>query len=127
MRRDRRHGLYNTAADARMVAREDRPLDRLLLGAWCGPSLAPFFRQAELTDIRRKGWLVERWAPPPPATRQYVAGLLRYFAGLAGKHDVPQADLEAWRVAAADPDRLLDDPDFCFRESFVTTVGRVPA
>jgi arsenite methyltransferase len=36
-------------------------------------------------------------------------------------------DRDALTAAAADPDRLLDDPDFCFREAFVVTLGRVPA
>ena len=52
---------------------------------------------------------------------------LRYGAGLAAELDVPPADREALRAAAADADRVLDDPDFCSREAFVVTVGRVPA
>ena len=113
---------------ARLVAaRRAKVADTGLLGAWCGPSLGPFFRQAGLEDIGRKGWLVERWAPLPPPTRQFVTMLLRFMAGLAAEHDVPPADREALRAAAADPDRLLDDPDFCSREAFVVTVGRVPA
>jgi arsenite methyltransferase len=109
------------------AARRAKAADTGVLGAWCGPSLGPFFRQAELEEIRRKGWLVERWAPPPPPTRQFVTMLLRFMAGLAAEHDVVPADREALSAAAADPDRLLDDPDFCLRESFVVTAGRVPA
>jgi hypothetical protein len=30
-----------------------------------------------------------------------------------------------WREAAANPESLLDDPDFCAREFFVLTVGRL--
>jgi len=75
----------------------------------------------------RKSWLVERWAPALPATRQFVTMELRFHAGLAAEHDVPSQDREVLRAAAADPDRLLDDPDFCLRESFVVTAGRVPA
>jgi arsenite methyltransferase len=104
-----------------------RRLDTRLLGSWCGSSLARFFRQAGLKDIVRKGWLVERWAPPSLATRQFVAMGLRYGAGLAAELDVPPADLEALQAAAADPARVLDDPDFCSREAFVVTIGRVPA
>nr|WP_244470982.1 class I SAM-dependent methyltransferase [Microvirga massiliensis] len=98
-----------------------------LLGAWCGPLLGPFFRRAGLTDLVRKGWLIERWAPPPRPTRQFVAMGLRFQAGLAAAHDVSPADRKALQAAAADPDRLLDDPDFCLREAFVVTRGRVPA
>jgi arsenite methyltransferase len=113
---------------ARLVAaRRAKAAGTGLLGSWCGPSLARFFRQAGLTDVVRKGWLVERWAPPSSATRQFVAMGLRYGAGLAAELDVPPADREALRAAAADADRVLDDPDFCSREAFVVTVGRVPA
>jgi arsenite methyltransferase len=108
------------------AARRAKETGAGLVGA-SGPSLAPFFRRAGLTDIVRKGWLVERWAPPPSSTRQFVTVALRFHAGLAAEHDVPPADREALRAAAADPDRLLDDPDFCLREFFIVTLGRVPA
>jgi arsenite methyltransferase len=110
-----------------VAARRVRAAETRVLGAWCGSSLAPFFRRAGLTDIVRKGWLVERWGPPTPATRQFIAMGLRYHAGLAAEYELPPSDHEVWRAVAADPDRLLDDPDFCFREYFVVTLGRVPA
>ncbi|WP_262269097.1 class I SAM-dependent methyltransferase [Microvirga yunnanensis] len=110
----------------RVAARRAKAAGTGLLGSWCGSSLARFFRQAGLTDIVRKGWLVERWAPPSPATREFVAMGLRYGAGLAAELDVPPADREALRAAAADPDGVLDDPDFCSREAFVVTIGRIP-
>jgi hypothetical protein len=52
---------------------------------------------------------------------------LRYHARLAAEHSLSPADCGAYNAAAADPDRLFDDPDFCFREYFVVTLGRVPA
>jgi hypothetical protein len=73
-----------------------------------GTSLAWVVRRAGLTDIVRKGWLVERWAPVPA-------------------YALSPSDCEALAAAAADPDRLFDDPDFCFRECFVVTLGRIPA
>jgi arsenite methyltransferase len=97
------------------------------MGPWCGSSLARFFRQAGLADVTRKGWLVERWAPLTPAARQFVTMGLRYHAGVAAEHDLPEADQEAWRAVGADPERLLNNPDFCVREYFVVTLGRVPA
>jgi hypothetical protein len=72
-----------------VAARHVKAAETRILGAWCGSSLAPFFRWAGLTDIVRKGWLVERWAPPTPATRQFIAMGLRYHAGLAAEHDLP--------------------------------------
>jgi SAM-dependent methyltransferase len=105
----------------------DLSIPARVLDAWRTPSRGPFFRQAGFENIVRKSWLVERWAPPPPATRQFITMLLRFMAARAAEHDVPQADREALRAAAEEPDRLLDDPDFCFREAFVVTLGHVPA
>jgi arsenite methyltransferase len=98
-----------------------------VLGAWCGSSLARFFRQAGLADIMRKGWLVERWAPVPAYARQFHAMGLRYHAKLAAENGLSPSDCDASAAATADPDRLFDDPDFCFREYFVVTLGHVPA
>jgi arsenite methyltransferase len=108
------------------AARRAKAAETGLLGAWCGPSLGPFFRQAGLEELVRRSWLVERWAPLPPSTRPFITMLVRFMAGLAAEHDLPPTDLEEFRAAVADPDRLLDDPDFCLRESFVVTRGRVP-
>ncbi|GEO17719.1 class I SAM-dependent methyltransferase [Microvirga aerophila] len=110
-----------------VAARLAKAAETGALGAWCGSSLARFFRQTGLTEIVRKGWLVERWAPVPPHTREFLAMGLRYHAKLAEEHDLSPADCEAYNAAAADPDRLFDDPDFCFREYFVVTLGHVPA
>jgi arsenite methyltransferase len=120
------------AIQARLIAaRRAKMADTELLGIWCGPLLGPFFRQAGLTDLVRRSWLVERWAPLQSPTRQFVTMLIRRQAGLVSEFNVPSADIpsvdqEALRAAAADPDRLLGDPDFCFREAFVVTLGRVP-
>jgi ubiquinone/menaquinone biosynthesis C-methylase UbiE len=121
------------AIQARLIAaRRAKMADTGLLGIWCGPLLGSFFREAGLTDLVRRSWLVERWAPLQPSTRQLVTMLIRRQAGLAPEFavpsaDIPSADQEALRAAAEDPDRLLGDPDFCFREAFVVTLGRVPA
>ena len=52
------------------AARQAKAAATGLLGGCCGPSLAPSFRRAGLTDLVRKSWLVERWAPalPRPAS-----------------------------------------------------------
>ena len=97
------------------------------LGSWCGPMLAPFFREAGLVNIERRSWLVERWAPPSPATRAFLTMALRYGAKQAEEHGLSREDRNVLMAAAANPDRILDDPDFCFREAFVVTKGRVPA
>ncbi|WP_162815705.1 class I SAM-dependent methyltransferase [Microvirga aerophila] len=113
---------------ARHVAvRRAKAAETGVLGAWCGSSLARFFRQAGLIDIVRKGWLVERWAPVPAYARQFHTMGLRYHAKLAAENGLSRSDCEALAAAAEDPDHLFDDPDFCFREYFVVTLGRVPA
>jgi arsenite methyltransferase len=113
---------------ARHVAvRRAKAAETGVLGSWCGSSLARFFRHAGLRGIVRKGWLVERWAPVPAYARQFHAMGLRYHAKLAAENGLSPSDCEALAAAAADPDRLFDDPDFCFREYSVVTLGRVPA
>jgi ubiquinone/menaquinone biosynthesis C-methylase UbiE len=42
------------------AARRTKEVGTGLLGGWCGPSLGPFVRQAGLTDLVRRSWLVER-------------------------------------------------------------------
>jgi arsenite methyltransferase len=109
------------------MARRAKTAETGVLGTSCGPFLGPFFRRAGLTDLVRKSWLVERWAAPPPPTRQYVPLLLRLLAGYTADDNIPSVDREALLAAEADPNHLLDNPDFCLRESFVVTLGRVPA
>jgi hypothetical protein len=48
-------------------------------------------------------------------------------AALGEWHDIPAEDREALTAAAANPDRILDDPYFCLREFFVVTKERAPA
>jgi ubiquinone/menaquinone biosynthesis C-methylase UbiE len=111
---------------ARLVsARRAKSGETGVLGTWSGTSMASRLRRAGLTEIWRKGWLVERWAPLSPHTRIFFEEVLTYFAGLAAQHDVPFADLQLWRDFASNPGSLLDDPDFCGREFFVLTLGRV--
>lgn len=98
-----------------------------VLGGFCGTSLASWLRRAGLEDIRRKEWLVERWAPLSDVARGFVVEALRYWGSRAAAYDLSATDLAALREIAANPSSLIDDPDFCFREFFVVAVGRVPA
>jgi len=98
-----------------------------LLGPWCGSTLASFFREIGLMEIERRSWLIERWAPPSPATRAFLTMAFRHGAQQAEEHGLSMEDRNVLMTAATNPDRVLDDPDFCFREGFVVTKGRVPA
>jgi hypothetical protein len=48
-------------------------------------------------------------------------------AGLTARHDVPTADIAFWNEIAGNRVRILDDPNFCYREFLVAATGRVPA
>ncbi|TIS45534.1 MAG: methyltransferase domain-containing protein [Mesorhizobium sp.] len=108
-----------------MAARLQGFRDRGVLGTDCGSTLPTRLRQAGLEVIRRKGWLVERWATAPRFTHDYVRDLLAYFASVAPSYALPDADQAYWRELRERPDRLIDDPDFCYREFFVVAVCRI--
>jgi SAM-dependent methyltransferase len=101
-------------------------LSQGVLSPWgCGTSLSSRLRRAGLSDIRRKAWLVERWAPLPPATRLFYQQWLTFLAGRAATYNgLPPSDIEMWQQYGADGGNLLDDPDCCVREFFVVAVGR---
>ena len=64
---------------------------------------------------------------PSPATRAFLTMAFRHGAQQAEEHGLSMEDRNVLMTAATNPDRVLDDPDFCFREGFVVTKGRVPA
>lgn len=98
--------------------------DRGVLGTDCGSTLPARLRAIGVTPSWRRGWLVERWAPVSPFTRAYVADLLAYFASVSTTYDLGEADRSYWQRLGQNPDELLDQPDFCYRELFVLTVCR---
>jgi arsenite methyltransferase len=108
-----------------LSARRAKATETGVLGTWSGTSMPSRLRQAGLTDIIRKAWLVERWAPLLPHTRIFVEGWLTLLADLAAQHEIPATDLQLWSDVATNPSSLLDDPDFCLREFFVLTVGKI--
>lgn len=97
---------------------------RGVLGTDCGSTLPSRLRELGADIIWRKGWLVERWAPAAVHTRDYVRSLIAYFAGVAPSYDLSDDDKAYWGALEQDPDRIIDDPDFCYREFFVVTVCR---
>jgi arsenite methyltransferase len=95
-----------------------------LLGSWCGPAIPSHMRRCGVIDIRRKSWLVERWAPVSADTRRRVEEIFNLQAGRTLEYGLPDADYQIWRDAVANPSRIIDDPDFCLREGFTVSVGR---
>jgi arsenite methyltransferase len=57
------------------------------LGSWSGTSMPSRLRNAGLTAVSRKGWLVMA-----PYTRALFSDVLVYYAGLAAKLDVPASE-----------------------------------
>ena len=106
-------------------ARRSKSAQAGALGLSCGPTLPSRLRRTGLTDIRRKSWLVERWAPVGPAERSFVEAVFPHWVTLAAQFDMSPEDLQSLQEAASNPSILLDDPDFCYREGFVVAVGRV--
>jgi arsenite methyltransferase len=108
-------------------ARRANAIEQGMIGAFSGSSIPSRFRRAGLSEIARKGWLVERWAPISSHYRSVVEHILPHYARIAAQLNLPADDLKVWREAAGNPDSLLDDPDCCLREFFVVTVGKVVA
>ena len=108
-----------------MAARMEGFRSKGTLGTDCGSRLPALLEQAGWEIVRRRGWMVERWAPAGIHTRTYLRDLLSYFASVAPDYDLPAGDHRYWQELAGTPDRLLDSPEFCYREFFVVTVCRL--
>jgi arsenite methyltransferase len=108
-----------------MAARRAKFVETGILGTSFATSIPSRLRRLGMPQIARKGWLIEHWAPLKRDTRQFVEDLLTFLASKAEEYDLPASDLERWRGYKASPGDLLDVPDFCFREFFVLTTGRL--
>jgi arsenite methyltransferase len=96
------------------------------IGAWGGTTIPSLMRSAGLINVTAKGWLVERWAPITPATRDFLEKTVQHWMESAVRFELPISDQEFWKELAADPSVVLDDADFCYREFFVVAIGQVP-
>jgi ubiquinone/menaquinone biosynthesis C-methylase UbiE len=95
-------------------------------GAHRGPELRAWLRRAGLEEVRLTQTLVEHAAPLTPAKRAFMADSLAMLAEIASDLDLPEDEKAEWAEIGANPDHILDDPDFYFREGQVLAVGRVP-
>lgn len=119
------HPLANDPL-ARLWAERRKKAAHDLIGPWGGTLIPALLREAGLEQVSAKGWLVERWAPASHATRLLVESFIPHWARLAAQFDALAPDVGFWNDLAAAPSRILDAPDFCFREFFVVATGRVP-
>lgn len=108
-----------------MAARMETFRKKGVLGTDCGSRLPALLGDAGWEIVRRRGWMVERWAPAGIHTRNYLRDLLSYFASVAADYDLPSDDHRYWRDLAGAPDRLLESPEFCYREFFTVVVCRL--
>jgi ubiquinone/menaquinone biosynthesis C-methylase UbiE len=99
--------------------------DRQMSGAMRGTRLTAWFRAAGLENVSAITTLAERRQPLRPVERDYIRNNLEFLSGLARTRDLPEADLREWRAIGEAPERLLSDPDFCYREMWVLSLGTV--
>ncbi len=111
----------------RLIECHRRAENRSSVGALRGPRLPTWLRQAGLSIVSRQTTLAERWAPLSSLEKTFVGHLLKAWADGAKGQDLPAADLRVWREIGESPDKLLSQPDFCYRGMYVLTVGQVPA
>lgn len=95
------------------------------VGGLAGTRVATWLREAGLSDIQRKSWMVERWSPLDPLTRSYVIDNLKFLSSATAKRDLSVEDIAQWQAISDNPDLLVDHPDFCYRELYVLAKGKV--
>ncbi len=100
--------------------------DTQMSGAMRGTRLSAWFRAAGLENVSAITTLAERRQPLRPVERDYVRNNLEFLSGLARTCDLPEADHQQWKAIGEDPERLISDPGFCYREMWVLSLGTVP-
>lgn len=100
--------------------------DVQMSGAMRGTRVAAWFRAAGLENVSAITTLAERRQPLRPVERDYICNNLKFLAGLARTRDLSEADRREWRAIGEQPERLLSDPGFCYREMWVLSLGTVP-
>ena len=99
--------------------------DTQLSGAMRGTRLSAWFRAAGLENVSAITTLAERRQPLRPVEREYVRNNLQFLSGLARTCDLSEADRRQWKAIGEEPERLISDPDFCYREMWVLSLGIV--
>lgn len=100
--------------------------DAQMAGAMRGTRLPHWLRRAGLVEISSTTTLAERRQPLRRVEEDYFRGNLEFLSRQAATVDLPQKDTQDWRSIAENPDALLRHADFCYRELYCLTVGRVP-
>ena len=99
--------------------------DKQISGAMRGTRLSAWFRAAGLENVSAITTLAERRHPLRPVEQEYIRNNLEFLSGLARMCDLPKADHHQWKAIGEEPERLISDPDFCYREMWVLSLGTV--
>jgi len=100
--------------------------DTQISGAMRGTRLPAWFRAAGLERVSAITTLAERRQPLKPVEHEYIRNNLEFLSRLARTCDLSEADHDQWTAIGEEPDRLISDPDFCYREMWVLSLGIVP-
>ncbi|MBY3321633.1 class I SAM-dependent methyltransferase [Rhizobium laguerreae] len=100
--------------------------DTQMSGAMRGTRVPAWFRAAGLENVTAITTLAERRQPLRPAEREYIRNNLEFLSGLGRTCDLSEADHRQWEAIGEAPERLLSDPNFCYREMWVLSLGTVP-
>ncbi|MER9651811.1 methyltransferase domain-containing protein [Mesorhizobium sp. M0199] len=100
--------------------------DTQMSGAMRGTRLSAWFRAAGLENVSAITTLAERRQPLRPVESEYIRNNVEFLSGLARTRDLSEADHRRWKAIGEKPERLISDPDFCYREMWVLSLGIVP-
>ncbi|UCH25467.1 MAG: class I SAM-dependent methyltransferase [Trueperaceae bacterium] len=103
-------------------------MDRPERGFMRAPKFAAMFRAAGLENIVSRTTLIEKYQPLSPVERRFIREAFKYMSSLNLKLDLSDDDKEWWLALSNvdDPQHILNDEDFFYREPHNVTVGRVP-
>ncbi|MDH6270201.1 arsenite methyltransferase [Rhizobium leguminosarum] len=100
--------------------------DVQISGAMRGTRVPAWFRAAGLERVSAITTLAERRQPLRPVEREYIRNNLEFLSGLARTCDLPEADHDQWKAIGEEPEGLISNSDFCYREMWVLSLGIVP-
>ncbi len=101
--------------------------DAQMMGVLRSWQLSKWLRNHGIQVILRQTTLVERTSPLPPFAVPFLSGFLKFLATGATQVKLSAQDHAAWCAIRDSTDEIMTHPDFCFREMFMLTVGRVPS
>lgn len=96
-------------------------------GALRGPRIPAWMRAAGFEIVKRQTFLVERWSSLTSVEREFITDNLSFMASMAADSDLSVEDRRAWERIMESPASILNDPDFCYREIHVLSVGVSPS